>query len=75
MTTTLKLRKIGNSVGVLLTKDMLEKLNASEGDEISISETPNGVLLSRRDTEFEEHMKLVEEAMARYPNTLRALAK
>jgi putative addiction module antidote len=75
MTKTLKLRKIGNSVGVVLPKDLLARLNAKEGDDISITETPNGIQLNKSDTEFEEHMKLVEKVMQRYPNTLRALAQ
>lgn len=75
MTTTLKLRKIGNSVGVVLPKELLAALNASEGDDLSVTQTPNGIQLNKSDTEFEEHMKLVEDIMARYPNTLRALAK
>ena len=75
MATTLKLRKIGNSVGVVLPKEVLAALDAKEGDEVSITETPNGIQLNKPDTEFEEHMKLVEDIMKRYPNTLRALAK
>ncbi|MHA7872104.1 MAG: AbrB/MazE/SpoVT family DNA-binding domain-containing protein [Hyphococcus sp.] len=75
MAATLKLRKIGNSVGVVLPKEMLASLNAKEGDEISVTQTPNGIQLNKSDTEFEDHMKKVEEIMARYPNTLRALAK
>ncbi|MEL7487985.1 MAG: AbrB/MazE/SpoVT family DNA-binding domain-containing protein [Pseudomonadota bacterium] len=75
MSKHVKLRKIGNSVGVVLTRDMLDSLNAGEGDEIAIEETPNGLRLIKRDSEFEEHMELVEKALARFPNTLRALAK
>lgn len=75
MATTLKLRKIGNSVGVVLPKEVLAALDAKEGDEVSVTETPNGIQLNKPDTEFEEHMKLVEDIMKRYPNTLRALSK
>lgn len=74
-TEVLKVRAIGNSAGVLLTKEMLARLGASEGDEILVTETATGIQLHRKDTEFEEHMRRVEEIMARYPNTLRALAK
>jgi putative addiction module antidote len=71
----LKVRKIGNSLGVVLPKELLAKLRVAEGDELSVVETPNGLELSRSNDEFEEHMRLVEEIMKRYPNTLRALAK
>ncbi|MCB2098563.1 MAG: AbrB family transcriptional regulator [Parvularculaceae bacterium] len=74
-TSPLKIRKIGNSHGVVFPKEMLARLRASEGDEIAVTETETGLHLHRKDDEFEEHMKRVEEIMARYPNTLRALAK
>jgi len=75
MTKQLKLRKIGNSVGVVLPKELLAVLNAGEGDDISVTETPTGIQLNKPDTEFEAHMQEVEKIMERYPNTLRALAK
>ncbi len=71
----LKIRQIGNSLGVVLPKEILARLGAREGDEILVTETTNGLQLHRKDAEFEEHMRLVGEVMARYPNTLRALAK
>ncbi|GJL94747.1 MAG: transcriptional regulator [Hyphococcus sp.] len=75
MAKMLKLRKVGNSVGVVLPKEMLALLNAKEGDDISVTETPNGIQLNKPDTEFEDHMKKVEKIMERYPNTLRALSQ
>ncbi|MEQ1929746.1 MAG: AbrB/MazE/SpoVT family DNA-binding domain-containing protein [Parvularculaceae bacterium] len=71
----LKVRQIGNSLGVVLPKEVLAKLNAKIGDEILVTETSGGIHLHRKDAEFEEHMRIVEEIMSRYPNTLRALAK
>ncbi len=71
----LKVRQIGNSFGVVMPKEMLARLGAVEGDEILVTETETGLQLHRKDSEFEEHMRLVDNAMARYPNTLRALAK
>lgn len=71
----LKVRKIGNSLGVVLPKDVLARLRVGEGDEVLVTETESGLHLHRKDAEFEEHMRLLEKAMARYPNTLRALAK
>jgi len=75
MTIALKLRKIGNSMGVVFPKELVGRLGAKEGDELTVTQTPNGVQLHRKDAEFEEHMRLVEKVMERYPNTLRALAK
>lgn len=75
MSKMLKIRKIGNSVGVVLPRELLAVLDAKEGDELSVTETPSGIQLNKPDTEFEDHMKRVDEIMKRYPNTLRALAQ
>lgn len=72
---TLKVRKIGNSLGVVLPKDVLAKLRAGEGDELSVVETPDGVALKREDAEFQEQVEAARRAMRRYRNALRELAK
>ena len=71
----LKLRKIGNSVGVVFPKEALAKLHAEEGDTVFLSETPDGCRLTAHDPEFEKQMEIAEEGMKTYRNTLRALAK
>jgi putative addiction module antidote len=72
---TLKVRKIGNSLGVVLPKDVLAKLKVSEGDELSVTETPDGVALERSDAEFQEQIEAARRGMKRYRNALRELAK
>ncbi len=72
---TLKVRKIGNSLGVVLPKDVLAKLRVGEGDELSVSETPDGVALQLHDAEFQEQIEAARRAMKRYRNALRELAK
>ena len=72
---TLKVRRIGNSLGVVLPKDLLARLGAAEGDELVVSDSEAGLHLQRRDDAHDAHMRLVEQVMARYPNTLKALAK
>ena len=72
----LKVRKIGNSLGVVLPKELLSRLHLEAGDQVFLTETPEGgYRLTPYDPEFEAQMKLAEEGMARYRNTLRALAK
>jgi len=72
----LKIRKIGNSCGVVLPKDVLARLRVGEGDRLFLIETQDGgYRLTPYDPEFERQMKLAEEGMARYRNTLRALAE
>ncbi len=72
----LKIRKIGNSHGVVLPKEVLAHLRVAEGDRLFLTETPEGgYQITPYDPEFEQQLRLAEEGMARYRNTLRALAR
>src|SRR5437016_6966166 len=72
----LKVRKFGNSLGVILPKELIRRLKADEGKNILVVESSDGTLqLEPSDAEFEEQMKIARDGMARYRNTLRALAK
>ena len=70
-----KVTQIGNSLGVVLPKDLVERLGIIRGQHLSIVETANGIELSPFDAEFEERMRLAEEIMDKYRDTLRELAK
>jgi len=72
---TLKVRKIGNSLGVVLPKEVLAKLRVGEGDALSVSETPEGVALRVADRDTAELMKLAEDIMAKRRRVLKALAQ
>ncbi|MCH7501032.1 MAG: AbrB/MazE/SpoVT family DNA-binding domain-containing protein [Nitrospinae bacterium] len=72
----LKVRKIGNSLGVTLPKEVLKRLHLKEGDKVFLVEAPDGSYrITPYDPEFEQQMRLAEEGMSRYRNTLRALAE
>ncbi|MBE2283635.1 MAG: AbrB/MazE/SpoVT family DNA-binding domain-containing protein [Prosthecobacter sp.] len=71
----LKLRKIGNSVGVVLPKEALARLNATEGDTLELTETPDGYRVSAAQSEFAKTMAVMKSLSERYRNTLRELAK
>ena len=75
MTTTLKLTTIGNSTGVILPKDILEKLRVSKGDKIFVIETPNGVELTPYDAVFARQMEVAERVMREDRDVLRKLAE
>lgn len=75
MNDRLKVRRIGNSLGINLPKDVLSELGVSEGDLLRATSAESGIVLSRSDEAFAHHMELVEELMERYPNTLRTLAE
>ena len=79
MVLELKLRKVGNSVGIVLPKDALARLNLEEGDTLTLTDAPEGGLRMTPATAGREHftrqMKAAESVIRRYRNTLRELAQ
>lgn len=73
--TQLKVRKIGNSLGVVLPKDVLDLLGASEGDTISFARTAHGIMVSISDEEGDRLRELAADVMKRRRKALRVLAK
>jgi putative addiction module antidote len=72
----LKVRRIGNSLGVVLPKEAVGRLKADEGDRLFLIEGPNGSYqLTPYDPVFEKKMKKAEDIISRYRNTLHTLAK
>ena len=72
----LKLRKIGNSLGVVLPKEAVSRLRAEDGDRLFLIEGPDGSYqLTPYDPAFEKKMKKAEDIIGRYRNTLHALSK
>lgn len=72
----LKVRKFGNSLGVVLPREVINRLHASDGERLFLIEGPDGgYQLTPYDPEFERLMKIGDEGMARYRNALRSLAK
>ena len=76
MNLELKLRKIGNSVGVVLPKEALAFLQAGEGDTISVTDAADGSLrVSPTKPEVARQLEVAQDIMRRYRHTLRELAK
>ncbi len=75
MTATLKINRIGNSVGVILPKDVLAKLRVREGDVLYLTEAPDGYRISQYDPEFARQMEAAEKVMRRRRDALRELSK
>ena len=59
----LKLTQIGNSVGVILPKEVLARLKLSKGDTLHVSETPDGIALTPYDPSFQEQVDMGREFM------------
>ncbi len=71
----LKLRKIGKSIGLILPKEMLVHLDAKEGQEIFVIETPGGYALTTLDPQVQKQVEAGETFMERYQDVFAALAK
>ena len=72
---TLKLTQIGNSVGVILPKELLGKLGVGKGDTLYAIDTPDGVRLSTAEPDFEAQMEVARRIMKERWAVLRELAK
>ena len=71
----LKLTQIGNSVGVILPKEVLARLKLEKGDTLYLTDAANGVLLTPYSAEFETQMTAARGIMKKRRNVLRELAK
>ena len=72
----LKVRRFGNSLGVVLPKDVINRLQTGDGEKLFLIEAAAGdYRLTPYDPAFKKQMEKVDEIMSRYRNTLRALAK
>lgn len=75
MTTSLKLTQIGNSVGLILPKELLVRLDVDKGDTLHATFSPTGLHLSPYDPAIAEELEVGREFMKAYRDTFRALAK
>ncbi len=71
----LKLTAIGNSVGVILPRELLAKLGVEKGDTLFAVETPEGVRLTATDPEFAAQMEVARRSMKKWRHVLQELAK
>ena len=73
--TALKLTQIGNSVGVILPKEVLARLKLEKGDTVFVTDAVNGVMLTPYSAEFDEQMTAARRVMKKRRAVLRELAK
>jgi putative addiction module antidote len=72
---TLKLTQIGNSIGVILPKEVIARLKVQKGDSIFITETPEGFAITPYDPALDEQLAAGREFMREYRDTFHQLAK
>jgi putative addiction module antidote len=75
VTTQVKVTTVGNSVGIVLPKETLARLNVKKGDTLYITETPDGVQLTPYDEKFVRVMEAANQIMRENRDVLRKLAK
>lgn len=70
-----KIRKVGNSLGMILPSEVIERLNLKENDILQLREENDGLRLSPYDPDFAEWAEAYRKTGRKYRNALRELAK
>lgn len=68
-------RKIGNSEGIILPKDVLERNHLKAGDQLEVIQTADGITLRPTDDAFERQMEAARRFMDKYKSVLQKLAE
>jgi putative addiction module antidote len=71
----LKIIRIGNSLGVVLPREIIADLNVEKGDRLYLTRSPEGYRITKSDPEFERRVALARRIMSRRHNALRELTK
>lgn len=71
----LKIVQVGNSLGVVLPKEVLAQLRAGKGDMVYVTSAPDGMRLTPFNPRFAEQMRMAEDVVKRRRNALRMLAE
>jgi putative addiction module antidote len=71
----LKLTQIGNSIGMILPRELLGKLGVGKGDTLYAIEQPDGIRLTTANPDFEAQMEVARRVMRERRAVLRELAK
>ena len=72
---TLKLTQIGNSVGPVCPRELLNQLQLEKGDQFYVTETPDGLRITKHNPEFSEQMQAARDIMKNRRAVLHELAK
>jgi antitoxin MazE len=71
----IKLRKVGNSYGFTLPKELLEKYNIKEGEELYVLESSRGFTITPYDPDFGKWAASFDRTNKKFKNALKELAK
>jgi putative addiction module antidote len=69
-------KRIGNSTGFIIPRDLVVKLGIEQGKTFYLTETADGgIRISPYDPDFAETLKVVDDIIDEYKDTLQTLAK
>jgi putative addiction module antidote len=75
MATPLKITTVGNSVGIVLTREFLSHMNVEKGDTLFVTKTSDGIHLVPFDESLASQMEAAREVMRENRDVLRKLAE
>ncbi len=75
MATVTKIVAIGNSAGIILPKETLDRLNVKKGDPVYVSEVGGNLQISPYDEEFAAKMEVADQIIRRYRDAFKKLAE
>ena len=70
-----KIISIGNSAGVILPKEILDRHNLHKGDSVRFSEGPEGIVINPYDEEFAAKIEVANDIIRRYRDAFKKLAE
>ncbi|MGJ0509440.1 MAG: AbrB/MazE/SpoVT family DNA-binding domain-containing protein [Methylocystis sp.] len=71
----LKVIRIGNSLGVVLPREIVAELAVEKGDRLFLTRSPEGYRLTRSDPEFERRVAAARRIVSKRHNALRELSR
>ena len=69
------IRAVGNSAGITIPREMLDKYSIAKGDTVALRETEEGILITPYDPDFAAVMEKAQAVSKKYRNALRELSK
>lgn len=75
MASTTKIIAIGNSAGIILPREILDRLKVEKGDQVYLSEVAGNVQISPYDEEFAAKMEVADHVLRRYRDAFKKLAE
>jgi putative addiction module antidote len=75
MSVEVKITQVGSSLGVVLPRSVLDRLRVDKGDHLHIIETPSGFVLTPLDPKVQAQLRLMDEVIVEYRETLEALSR